>query len=225
MNRVPLIGLASLLALACSKEPQLQPKDATAAEHEMIAEREEQAAASHDLAVAQAAGPHASYQESQTVAKENREQANQHRELAARHRAAARELRAAEAQACAGILEEDRDLNPFQHREDITSVSTIEESPPPAMDVPDETRTAGARIVLRARPAMTAEWLQRNVECYMARTSAGPTTPDMATSPLALDGIQANVVSTGDGFAIDVTAEDRKTVQEIIRRAEALQQY
>jgi hypothetical protein len=70
---------------------------------------------------------------------------------------------------------------------------------------------------------MTAEWLQRNVECYMARTSAGPTSPEMASSPLALDGIDAEVTSTGDGFAVDVTADDPKTVREVIRRAEALE--
>src|SRR5262245_49358006 len=103
MNRVPLLGLVPLLALACSKQPDLQPKDATAAEHELIAEREEEAAVAHDQAIAQAAGPHASYQQSQTVAEQNREQANQHRQLAARHRAAARQLRATEEQACAGI--------------------------------------------------------------------------------------------------------------------------
>jgi len=214
MIRVPLIGLAAVLALACSKEPELRPM--TAADHEMVAEREEQAALAHE----QAAGPRASYQ---ATTESDQEQAKRHRELAARHRARARELRAAEAQACAGILEEDRGLDPFGQREDITSVSTIEESPPPAMEIPDESRTAGARIVMRARPAMTREWLQRNVDCYMARAKSGPLTPEMVTSPLALDDIEATVESTGDGFAVNVTSEDNRVVKEIIRRAEALE--
>ncbi|HVJ18262.1 MAG TPA: hypothetical protein VM686_22740 [Polyangiaceae bacterium] len=222
MNRVPLVGLAALMALACSKAgPPV--KGPTAAEHEQLAMNEEQAAEAHDMAISQAAGPHASYAATQEQTKTNQEQANVHRKRAAEHRAAARELRSEEAQACEGILEEDRDTNPLQHREDITSVTTIEESPPPAMDVPDETRTVGAKIVVRARPAMTAEWLQRNVDCYMARTGAGPTTPDMVDSPLSLDDIDATVTSTGDGFAISVTSDDKRVVKEIIRRSEALE--
>ena len=102
-------------------------------------------------------------------------------------------------------------------------MSTIEESPPPAMEIPDEARVAGARIVMRARPAMTREWLQRTVDCYVARTHSGPVTPEMTTSPLALDEVEATVESTGDGFAINVTSEDNRVVKEIIRRAEALE--
>jgi hypothetical protein len=223
MHRLALIGLASLMALACSRSSDPPARAATAAEHERMAEREERAAEAQELAAAQAAGPHASYQDAPAVARSSQQRANRHRELAARHRAAAKNLRAAEERECAGIAEEERASGPFLQRDNIVSVSTIVESSPPGFEVYNETRTSGARIVLRPTPHMTAEWLQHTVNCFIAKTISGPTTPEMASSPLALDGVDADVSSTGDGFAIEITAEDSDTVEEIIRRAEALE--
>jgi len=220
MNRLPLLGLASLLALACSKTRE--PKDASAFAQDTLADREEQAAMAHDQAIAQAAGPRGSGQES-PAAREQQTQANRHRERAAEHRAAAQKIRTAEDTACAGIAPEDRATGPFGHAGDVTSVSVIQERPAASLDMHEDERTAGAEIVLRATPAMTAEWLQRNVDCYMARAATGPATPEMANSPLTLRNIDATVSSTGNGFAVSVTSEDPDTVAEIIRRAEALE--
>lgn len=85
-------------------------------------------------------------------------------------------------------------------------------------------RTFGARIVLQAKPGLTEEWLQRVVDCRIARAAAlGHETPDLPHCPLATAGVTADVESTGDGFAIEVRAEDPETAAEIVRRAELLQ--
>ena len=46
--------------------------------------------------------------------------------------------------------------------------------------------------------------------------------PEMSYCPLVLKGVKATVSSVGDGFAVDVTSEDPKTVELILQRAEAL---
>jgi len=50
--------------------------------------------------------------------------------MAADHRAAAQALRDAEGTSCGGIAESDRDVSPFDHREDITSVTAYETKSP-----------------------------------------------------------------------------------------------
>jgi hypothetical protein len=84
-------------------------------------------------------------------------------------------------------------------------------------------KTTGADIIFRAVPGMTAEWLQRIVDCHLARASAvGHDMPEMSYCPLVLKNVTAKVTSTGSGFAVAVTSEDPETVKEIIRRANAL---
>jgi hypothetical protein len=90
-------------------------------------------------------------------------EAQRYRELAARHRAASAALREAEARSCAGVPAEDRDISPFYHREDIDRVERIQkESFGPG-------GLLGARVVFRAKPGLTAEWLQRVMDCHLAR--------------------------------------------------------
>jgi hypothetical protein len=126
------------------------------------------------------------------------------------------------AQACAGIDEDDRDMSPFYHREDIASVSAAEETITAGKG--SSTRKSGARIVFRAVPGLTAEWLQREVDCHIARSAAlGHSMPEMAYCPLVMKDVKAKVSSTGDGFAVEVTSADPKMVEEILRRAQALQ--
>jgi hypothetical protein len=85
------------------------------------------------------------------------------------------------------------------------------------------TRDAGATIVFRATPGLTVEWLQRIVDCHLARNSAvGHDMPEMAYCPLVPRGAQAKVRSVGDGFAVDVRADDAETAEEIWRRAQQI---
>jgi hypothetical protein len=70
---------------------------------------------------------------------------------------------------------------------------------------------------------MTAEWLQRVIDCHLARAAAaGYQMPEMTYCPLTLKGVTAKVTSVGDGFAVDIKAQDPGTVNLVIARAEAL---
>jgi hypothetical protein len=146
--------------------------------------------------------------------------AAEHHELAEKHRAAAQALRDAETSSSAGLDEPDRDTSPFYHREDIASVSKVERSVMKGRV--QVSQLAGGKAVFRAVQGMTAEWLQRVVNCHTARAAAlGHQVPEMSYCPLVLKGITATVSSTGDGFAIEVTSEDAATADEILKRMQA----
>jgi hypothetical protein len=146
-----------------------------------------------------------------------------HRELAAQHRAGSEALRAAETSACSGIPEEDRDESPFDHPEDIRSVSPLREDV--KLGKSNAPRMAGAEVIFGAVPGMTAEWLQRVVDCHLARNAAiGHETAaaDMPHCPLTVRGAQATVRSVGDGFAVAIRSDDTAKSEEILHRAESL---
>jgi hypothetical protein len=148
--------------------------------------------------------------------------AEKHKKMAADHRAAAKTLADAETQACAGLPDADRDMSPFYHREDIAEVKEhVDEVRVGTRN--KENKTTGADIVFRAVPGMTTEWLQRIVDCHIARASAvGHDMPEMGYCPLVLKNVKAKVSSTGTGFAVAVTSDNPETVKEIIKRAKAL---
>jgi hypothetical protein len=148
--------------------------------------------------------------------------AEQHRRHAADHRAASAALREAEASACAGIAPDDRDISPFAHVEDITNVAPLREPQSGSPKVPME-RTVGAVVTFRTVPGMTVEWLQRVVDCHLARNAAvGHVAQAMPDCPLVPKGAQARVASTGNGFAVAIRAQDPDAAAEILRRAERL---
>lgn len=70
---------------------------------------------------------------------------------------------------------------------------------------------------------MTVPWLQRLVDCHLARNAAlGHDVPEMPYCPLVPRGVSARVSAVDRGFAVDVRAEDPATAQEILRRARGL---
>lgn len=148
--------------------------------------------------------------------------AEEHRRAAAAHRAASQALRDAEARACAGLDAGDRDESPFWHREDIASVEPlVVETHAGKTSTP---RTVGAIVTVRAVKGMTAQWLQRLVDCHLARNAAlGHDVPEMAYCPLVPRGASAHVAATDTGFAISVSVDDAATAEEVLRRARALQ--
>jgi hypothetical protein len=240
MNRSSLIGIAALLLSACAGDPGTRPHDASAADHNAMAQQEDRAAEAHS-GEAKSAGTDSNLDNRSTAkggspcgrggcwtssvnpTERNKEDAQRHRELAAKHRAASAALVTAEQQACEGLSEDDRDISPFYHREDISSVSVLEESVRTGKAAVK--KTTGAKIEFRASEGMTAEWLQRVVECHIARAaSMGHSMPEMDYCPLVPKGVKATVTSTGAGFAVNVTSDDPATVKEIVRRAEALKQ-
>ena len=151
---------------------------------------------------------------------EHLEHAAQHRRAAADHRAASQALRDADNRACLGISEQQRDESPFDHRDDIASVDRLS-SPPQGKG--GMRHFEGATVVFRAVPGMTSQWLQRVLDCHLARNAAlGHDVPEMPYCPLVPKGARATVTATSDGFAVAIRGDDEATAREILRRAEAL---
>ncbi len=152
---------------------------------------------------------------------EHLREAERHRQMAADHRAGSQALRDAEARACVGISDADRDMSPFEHGADIASVAPLIARTVGVRDV--VSRTVGVTVTFRAVPGLTAEWLQRVVNCHLARNAAlGHNVPEMPRCPLVLNGVSATVSSTGDGFAVAIHADDPTALEELQRRAQAL---
>lgn len=150
--------------------------------------------------------------------------ADAHRKLAHEHRAASQALRDTEQRSCSGISEADRDSSPFSHRGDITSIDDLNETTAAYGGRPQvRGRLIGSHIVFRAVPGMTKEWLQREVDCHLARNQVvGESDQSMSFCPLAVAHVSARVSSTGNGFAVDVTSSDPDSIKEVVRRAQAL---
>ncbi|HWA70742.1 MAG TPA: hypothetical protein VG937_00335 [Polyangiaceae bacterium] len=220
--------LASAFATACAADPGTRPHDMSQASHEAAADQETQASVAHSTQYDPAAesqtkncGRGGCWTSSSNPTKEHDADAQRHRELAAKHRAASAVLAQAEAQACVGVSEDDRDISPFFHREDIRSAGPLMEQIRTGKTV--NAKRVGASVVFRAVPGMTAEWLQRVVDCHLARAAAaGHQMPEMEYCPLELNNVTAKVVSVGDGFAVNIKSDDSATADLILKRAEGL---
>jgi hypothetical protein len=228
------ITFAALFGAAgCASTPGAHPQDMSKAQHEQAAASHEQEAQPH----AQAYNPAASVEKQKcgdprrpcwtwlaNPTEEHKADADKHRKMAADHRAAAQALGDAEGSACAGVPDVDRDMSPFDHREDISGVAPYKVPTPGAAGVKQQaTKLQGAVVTFRAVPGMTAEWLQRVVDCHVARNAAmGFNMPEMAICPLAVKGAKGKVASTGNGFAVTVESDDSSSAQEILRRSQAL---
>jgi hypothetical protein len=229
-------GCALLVVAGCAADPGTQPHDMSVAGHEAMAKGEERIAAGHAAQFDPAAGrekercqgassvrdPTPCWTSTVNPTSTHLADAERHRELAAKHRAASQALRDAEARACAGLADADRDMSPFEHREDIASVQdlTIKSG---GGKTGGRIRTVGAVIVLRAVPGLTSQWLQRTINCHLARNAAlGHEVPEMPSCPLVPNGVSASVAPTETGFAVAVQSEDDVVVQEVLRRARSL---
>jgi hypothetical protein len=152
---------------------------------------------------------------------EHNADAARHRELAAKHRAASQALRDAEASKCVGISEADRDISPFYQREDIILVEKVTRTL--ASTYGDVRALAGGRAVFRAVPRLTAQWFQQVIDCHIARAAAAEhEMPEMTYCPLMLKNVTATVSSTADGFAVEVTADDAATAEQVWNRIQSL---
>jgi hypothetical protein len=217
------------LMLGCAADPGTKPHDMSAPQHEAMAKQQEQEAESHTAQHDPAAtassttcsGKGGCWTSVSNPTAQHAEDAKRHRELAHKHREASSALAEAEARACSGISEEDRDISPFYHREDIESVSPLIEEFGSGKGIAK--KDVGATIVFRAVPGLTAEWLQRVVDCHLARgASMGHSMPEMSYCPLVPKGAKAKVESAGNGFAVKISGNDPATIAEIKKRAEAL---
>lgn len=227
-----ILGSTALLLSACSSTPGGQPHDASVAHHEAMAANEEINASAHAAqydAAADVPKTRCSHGQGEAGAcwsslanptAEHLKAAEQHRKMAADHRAASQALRDAEASACAGLSEQDRDMSPFAHREDIAGVAALESK---SSLKPAVTRREGAIVTFRATPGLTAQWLQRIVTCHLARSAAmGHVMPEMPYCPLVPKDVSASVTATDTGFAVAIRSDDPEVAREIFKRAEAL---
>jgi hypothetical protein len=219
----------------CASTPGARPQDMSATQHEQAAGvHETQAENSQTRCAGSDVGSGPCWTDMTNPSREHFPEVERHRKMAADHRAAAQSLRDAEAHSCAGLSNDDRDMSPFAHREDIRrseSLSVVHDNSvqytaPSYVHVSGKNpgdHLAGATVFFRAVPGLTAEYLQRVINCHIARNNAlGNDVPEMAYCPLTLKGVSATVKSASDGFAVDITAQNDATAREILRRAEAL---
>lgn len=223
----------ALLLCACAT-PGAKPGDMSRSGHEAAAQEEERLATGHEsqydpgglgmgppCPTAVRSGYDACWSSVVNPTEKHRNQADRHRKYAANHRAASVALREAEARACGGLAEGDKEMSPFEHTEDIASVGKLFD-PPSGGRTPTQ-RFTGATVTFRAVQGMTAEWLQRVVDCHLARNaSLGHDVPEMPDCPLVPKGVEAQVSSTGSGFAVKVRSDDPLTAEEIYARAQRL---
>jgi hypothetical protein len=189
----PLICIPFALLVGACATPGSRPKDMSVSGHEVAARAEEQGAPAVDA----------------DSARERK---------AADHRAAAQTLRTEEQRACAGIPENERDASPLAAYE-LSSVAPLYSTP--TKTAPQ--RLEGAVATVRAAPGVSGPWLQRLVDCHVARSAANhPTAAEMANCPLAVPGSEARVAPARAGFEISIRGEDREVAAEIWRRAQVL---
>lgn len=128
-----------------------------------------------------------------------------------------------ETRACGGIVDDDLKNAPFARPEEITSVRPLLVEVYPRDDNPPRYELGGAVVTLRANPGVTAEWLQRLVNCDLARGGAlAQSVSGVPSSPLAFQGASAYVHSTGDGFAIEISSDERRIARQILASAARL---
>ena len=85
-------------------------------------------------------------------------------------------------------------------------------------------RLAGAIVTFLAVPGMTPEWLQRLIDCHLARNAAlGHVVLEMPDCPLVLRGVSAHAGATENGFEVAISSEDADTAKQIQARAQRLQ--
>ncbi len=226
-NTIAFFFIGSVAA-ACAA-PGTQPHDMSQAGHEQAAASEEtqaeQHAAQYDAGATETKGgcpPKGVCWTSQVnPTSEHLAMAEAHKKAAAEHRAAAAALADAEAKACADLPESEREMSPFAHREDIASVTPLEDSKPVGKG--KSVKTVGVTVKFKAVPGLTQEWLQRVVNCHIARAaSVGHKMPEMPYCPLVPKGVTANVVSAGDGFNVEIRSNDPAGADEVVKRAQSL---
>ena len=231
---MPQLAFVTLAFTACASTPTPQSPDAAAAQHD-------QAAASHDQAAAKQIAkfdPAARQSKHRCTGRaargeaeievcwtseinptaEHLKKAQRLHALAEEQRATSEKLRQAEVSACSGVSEIDKTMSPFSHPEDVATVT-------PLKSAGASPRPEGALITFRAIDGMTAQRLEKLVNCQLARNAClENAAAEMAYCPLVLKNVKATVSPPGtDGlFTIAVRSDDPTIAQEVLKRSEAL---
>lgn len=230
--RLSLLSSVALIFGCAARNPGARPHDMGAAEHEQTAAEHDAEAAAEAAKYDPAAtethrrcgggkGAHPCWTSTTNPTDGYLRDAEAHRKMAEEHRAASAALRTAEESACVGLEPEDRDESPFEaHAADIASVEPI--TVHRGGKQPDD-HLVGTVVTLRAVEGLTPEWLQRVVDCHLARNAAvGHEMPEMPSCPLVPKGASAAVTSTGSGFAVTIRSDDEQAAADILARARRL---
>jgi hypothetical protein len=209
-----VVGLAFVVAPALQgcATPGTNPQDMSAAGHELAAAKEE--AAGRCPPGANASDPCWTSLKS-------------YQQKAAEHRAAGQALRDAEARACSGVPNYDRNVSPFLHSEDIEQVAplNVPRTWSGEGQIPSQHDAVFKGAVISFRPVrgLTQEWLQRVIDCHLARNAVlGNDLAEMPNCPLVPKDVTAQAKSAGDHFVVEVSSDDPATAQEVWRRAQRL---
>lgn len=236
MRAIVIFVTASLAAACASTTPGSRPSEMSATSHEAEAKRHADQASTHSAQF----DPKATEREERCRGGRARatsdtcwtsvtnptsahlEEAERHRKMAADHRGGSKALQDAEASACAGLDADDRDTSPFDHREDIVKSEALQATAPSVKGGSSQ-RVLGASVTIKAVPGLTKEYLQRLVNCHLARNaSMGFAMQEMASCPLSVKGASVTVESAGPSFRVDIRADDSQAAVEILRRAKSL---
>ena len=228
-----LFSAAVAFASACAASLDTRPHAMSAAAHENAASEHARAAESHAAAAtpptvderrgctARRLGVQICWSSTKVHHDEHSAMAEEHRRIAAEHRAASAALRQAEATACNGIAPDDRDISPFAHVDDLSSVEPLYEMSSVAKS-PSQ-RLVGASVLFRPVAGLTQERLQRIIDCHLARNAAlGHQDTTMPDCPLVLAGVRASVEPDEGALVVHLRADDPRTAAEVLARAQRL---
>ncbi|HEY5373099.1 MAG TPA: hypothetical protein VIK01_05400 [Polyangiaceae bacterium] len=153
--------------------------------------------------------------ETQREVADLRRKANEHRNAAA--------VRKAEEEACSGVSEADRVQSPFSHHDDIESVQPLEERLPQG-----GVQEAGAVVVFRKVPRLSAGVFQKILDCHLARDAAfGFDARELEycplnVNPLGFRHLKATVTERSEAFEVKIYAEDAELARKVLARAQSL---
>lgn len=75
--------------------------------------------------------------------------------------------------------------------------------------------TVGARVYVPATAGLTKEYLHRTASCQAAQHAVAA---NQSSDPLAVPGVQVDVLAAQRGFFVDVLGSDSATGREVLRR-------
>ena len=79
-------------------------------------------------------------------------------------------------------------------------------------------KLVGANVYVPAQQGLSAEYLQSRVEAHMAAMKREA----MPSCPLSVEGAKVSVTSAGNGYWVQISSNDQRSAEEILRRAQQL---
>ncbi len=120
---------------------------------------------------------------------------------------------------CAGV-EESREADAIISGQSVSAVRPLYVAMDPSKsDVAEQLH--GATVLVPAQPGMTAEWLNRVLECHSAQATLGQSQAPNDPFYLPDAVVDITVKPAKDGFAINVSTERTHDAQRVLDRANA----